>query len=54
LALKDVELGIAKEAELEVKRFPMRGPRMARILRDCVSMEVDRALMRDVVARFSF
>jgi hypothetical protein len=51
LALEHVQLRIDEEAELEGEW--MRSPRMTRILRDCVSMEVERALMRDVVVRLS-
>jgi hypothetical protein len=32
----------------------MKMPLMTRILRDCVRREVERALMRDAVVRFSF
>jgi hypothetical protein len=34
LALEDIEQGVAEEAELEMKCFPMRSYRMTRILRD--------------------
>jgi hypothetical protein len=51
LVLEDVEVVIAKEAEMEGEVFPIRSPRMTPILRDCVSGEENRALMRDV--RFS-
>jgi hypothetical protein len=42
-----------KRPSWRVKCLPMRRPRMTRILRDCVSREVERALMRDVVVHFS-
>jgi hypothetical protein len=36
-----------------VKCWPMRTPRMTRIMRDWASGEVERALMRNMVVRFS-
>jgi hypothetical protein len=36
-----------------VKCLPMRRPRMTRTLRDCVSREVERVFLRDVVVRFA-
>jgi hypothetical protein len=42
-----------KRPSWKVKCLPINSPRMTRSLRDWVSGEVERAVMRDVVVRFS-
>jgi hypothetical protein len=51
LAFESVALGVPEE--VKVKCLLMRSPRMARILRDCASREVERELMRIVFVRFA-
>jgi hypothetical protein len=42
-----------KRLSWRVKYLPTMRPRMTRILWDCVSRDVERAVMRDVVVLFS-
>jgi hypothetical protein len=42
-----------KRPNRRVKCLPIRRPRMTRILRDSVSRDVERAVVRDAVVRFS-
>jgi hypothetical protein len=44
---------LLKRQSCKVKCLPINSPLMTRILRDCVSGEVERAVMRDAVVRFS-
>jgi hypothetical protein len=56
LELEDVELGIAKEAELEDEVLvdeESSGDAYSAFPQDCVRREVDRAWMMNMVVRFS-
>jgi hypothetical protein len=54
LALHSVELRVAEEAKLKGEVLTDEEASDDSISADCVSREVERALMRDVVVRFKF